>query len=89
MIEQTGLAGDFPVGLIGSAFKAGALFVEPLAAAIRRSPRKPGGGRGDGACRRLSLARRARWPAASGRWTPRELKSLLDAVLAREGVFRE
>jgi glucosamine kinase len=34
VIHQTGLAGDFPVGLIGSAFKAGAVFVEPLTAAI-------------------------------------------------------
>lgn len=34
VIEQTELAGEFPVGLIGSAFKAGAPFVEPLAAAV-------------------------------------------------------
>jgi glucosamine kinase len=35
VIRQTGLGGDsFPVGLIGSAFKAGAVFVEPLARAI-------------------------------------------------------
>jgi glucosamine kinase len=34
VIRQTGLRGDFPVGLIGSAFKAGRVFVEPLAAAI-------------------------------------------------------
>jgi len=43
VIDQTGLAGGsaagrpFPVGLIGSAFKAGAIFVEPLAAAITQS----------------------------------------------------
>ncbi len=30
VIGQTGLRGEFPVGLIGSAFKAGAVFVEPL-----------------------------------------------------------
>jgi N-acetylglucosamine kinase-like BadF-type ATPase len=35
VIRQTGLTGDFPVGLIGSAFKAGAVFVEPLTAAVR------------------------------------------------------
>ncbi len=40
VIDQTGLAANgsadgFPVGLIGSAFKAGAVFVEPLAQAIR------------------------------------------------------
>jgi N-acetylglucosamine kinase-like BadF-type ATPase len=34
VIHQTGLEGDFPVGLIGSAFKAGAVFVEPLTEAI-------------------------------------------------------
>jgi N-acetylglucosamine kinase-like BadF-type ATPase len=34
VIRQTGLAGSFPVGLIGSAFKAGAVFVEPLALAV-------------------------------------------------------
>jgi glucosamine kinase len=43
VILRTGLAGDggvdrpFPVGLIGSVFKAGAIFVEPLTAAIQRS----------------------------------------------------
>ncbi len=34
VIENTGLRGSFPVGLIGSAFKAGEVFVSPLAAAI-------------------------------------------------------
>jgi N-acetylglucosamine kinase-like BadF-type ATPase len=34
VIRQTGLNGEFPVGLIGSAFKAGAVFVEPLTRAI-------------------------------------------------------
>jgi N-acetylglucosamine kinase-like BadF-type ATPase len=41
--RQTGLAagaggadGEFPVGLIGSAFKAGALFVDPLVSTVRR-----------------------------------------------------
>jgi glucosamine kinase len=34
VIRQTGLAGDFPVGLIGSAFKAGPVFVEPLTRAV-------------------------------------------------------
>ncbi len=36
VIEQTGLVGEFPVGLIGSAFKAGALFVEPLTEVVHR-----------------------------------------------------
>lgn len=30
VIAQTGLQGEFPVGLIGSAFRAGRVFVEPL-----------------------------------------------------------
>ncbi len=34
VIRQTGLRGEFPVGLIGSAFKAGPVFVEPLTRAI-------------------------------------------------------
>ncbi|HVR05876.1 MAG TPA: BadF/BadG/BcrA/BcrD ATPase family protein [Solirubrobacteraceae bacterium] len=34
VIHQTGLEGEFPVGLIGSAYKAGAIFIEPLARAI-------------------------------------------------------
>jgi N-acetylglucosamine kinase-like BadF-type ATPase len=34
VINHTGLVGGFPVSLIGSAFKAGPLFVEPLSAAV-------------------------------------------------------
>ncbi len=34
VIRQTGLSGAFPVGLIGSAFKAGDIFVSPLTRAI-------------------------------------------------------
>ncbi len=34
VIARTGLQGDFPVGLIGSAFRAGEVFVGPLTAAI-------------------------------------------------------
>jgi N-acetylglucosamine kinase-like BadF-type ATPase len=36
VIEQTGLEGLFPVGLIGSAYKAGEVFVAPLSRRIRR-----------------------------------------------------
>jgi N-acetylglucosamine kinase-like BadF-type ATPase len=35
VIEHAGLQGEFPVGLIGSAFKAGVVFVEPLTQSIR------------------------------------------------------
>lgn len=34
-IRETGLEGEFPVGLIGGAFKAGAVFVDPLSAVVR------------------------------------------------------
>jgi glucosamine kinase len=34
VVGQTGLTGSFPVGLIGSAFKAGEVFVQPLTRAI-------------------------------------------------------
>jgi N-acetylglucosamine kinase-like BadF-type ATPase len=34
VIKQSGLSGSFPVGLIGSAFKAGTVFVEPLTKAV-------------------------------------------------------
>jgi glucosamine kinase len=89
VIEQAGLAGDFPVGLIGSAFKAGALFVEPLAAAIHEiAPlaavavveMAPAGG-----CVLLA----ARMAGRERALDPTELRSLLDTSLAREGVFRE
>ncbi len=36
VVEHAGLSGPFPVGLIGSAFKAGAVFVEPLEERIRQ-----------------------------------------------------
>jgi glucosamine kinase len=89
VVEQTGLAHDFPVGLIGSAFKAGAPFVEPLSTAVRAvAPQArvavvemaPVGG-----C--VLLAARAAGSEQSV--DPAQLKALLDAVLAREGVFRE
>lgn len=40
VIDRTGLEGEFPVGLIGSAYKAGAVFTDPLARAIHE--RAPG-----------------------------------------------
>jgi N-acetylglucosamine kinase-like BadF-type ATPase len=86
VIEQTGLRDEFPVGLIGSAFKAGAMFVEPLSAAIHRvAPRAqvgvvemaPVGG-----C--LLLA--ARVAGREREMDAQRLKQLLDAVLEREEV---
>jgi N-acetylglucosamine kinase-like BadF-type ATPase len=89
VIEQTGLVGEFNVGLIGSAFKVGALFVEPLTEVVRRAAPQarvevvemaPVGG-----C--LLLA--ARVGGGEQSIDSAALKVLLDAVLAREGVFRE
>ena len=37
VIEQTGLTGAFPVGLIGSAYRAGEVFISPLRARVARS----------------------------------------------------
>jgi glucosamine kinase len=89
VIAQTGLTGEFPVGLIGSAFKAGALFVEPLTTAVQETAPQaqvavvemaPVGG-----CLLLAARVGGREQAVD----PVHLKSWLDAVLAREGVFRE
>jgi N-acetylglucosamine kinase-like BadF-type ATPase len=83
VIRETGLDGAFPVGLIGSAFKAGAVFVEPLERAVHEiAPQAqiacvemaPVGG-----C--LLLAARA--CAASGAVDCGELAQRLDAALAR------
>ncbi|HXC46254.1 MAG TPA: BadF/BadG/BcrA/BcrD ATPase family protein, partial [Solirubrobacteraceae bacterium] len=89
VIEQTGLTGEFPVGLIGSAFKAGELFVAPLAAAIHElAPQArvavvemaPVGG-----CVLLAAVAAGRREAVD----PVGLGALLERVLAREEVFRE
>jgi N-acetylglucosamine kinase-like BadF-type ATPase len=89
VIEQTGLTGEFPVGLIGSAFKAGALFVEPLTDVVRRVAPQAEVGVVEmvpvGGC--LLLA--ARVGGGEMSIDSASLKRLLDVVLAREGVFRE
>lgn len=89
VIQQTGLTGEFPVGLIGSAFKAGALFVEPLTNVVRRVAPQAHVGVVEmapvGGC--LLLA--ARVGGGETSIDSATLKLLLDAVLAREGVFRE
>lgn len=89
VIERTGLTGEFPVGLIGSAFKAGAVFARPLGELLARTaPRvrvsvvemAPVGG-----C--LLLA--ARLAGREAALDHDELRRLLDGALAREGAFRE
>ncbi|MGH2879075.1 MAG: BadF/BadG/BcrA/BcrD ATPase family protein [Solirubrobacteraceae bacterium] len=89
VIERTGLSGNFPVGLIGSAFKAGEMFVDPLSALVHKvAPQAsvavvhmaPVGG-----C--LQLAARA--AGCENAISSEDLRSLLDDTLAREGAFRE
>jgi glucosamine kinase len=86
VIRQTGLGtssagagGAFPVGLIGSAFRAGAVFIEPLVSTVRESApdarvsvveMAPVGGS-------LLLAARARGEALD----PAELSRLIDGAL--------
>jgi glucosamine kinase len=89
VVERTHLTSEFPVGLIGSAFKAGELFVAPLARAIHEfAPQArvavvdmaPVGG-----CVLLAAAAAGRREAVD----PAELRSLLDTAVAQESVFRE
>lgn len=82
VIERTGLSGAFPVGLIGSAFLAGEVFVGPLTRAVRDAApdaqvapvrMAPVGGS-------LLLALHA--CGHDGAIAPEELEGLLDAALA-------
>ena len=84
VIHRTGLQGAFPVGLIGNAFKAGAVFVEPLTRAMHElAPEArisvvemaPVGGS-------LLLAMRA--CGCEGALSVTELERLLDEALAPE-----
>ncbi|HEX3910152.1 MAG TPA: BadF/BadG/BcrA/BcrD ATPase family protein [Solirubrobacteraceae bacterium] len=85
VVRRTGLdrAGSFPLGLIGSAFKAGALLLDPLSAAVHRSAPQaqvsvvemaPVGGS-------LLLALRA--CGCSEQLTAQELQELLDGALTQ------
>jgi glucosamine kinase len=86
VIEQTALAGSFPVGLIGGVFKAGEVMLEPFRRAIReRAPTAriarvemaPVGG---------SLLLAARACGRAEELDPDELSRLLDEALEREPV---
>jgi glucosamine kinase len=83
VISHAGLAGAFPVGLIGSAFRAGEVFVDPLADAVHAlAPEAavfvvemaPVGG---------SLLLAARACGCEGAVAVDELTRLIDAALAR------
>jgi N-acetylglucosamine kinase-like BadF-type ATPase len=82
VIRRTGLEGEFPVGLIGSAYKAGPVFVDPLTRAIHAlSPQArvavvemaPVGG---------SLLLAARACGADGTLAEIDLAELIDGALA-------
>jgi glucosamine kinase len=84
VIRSTGLQGAFPVGLIGSAFKAGGVFVDPLTRAIHElAPdacvavvmMPPVGG---------SLLLAARACGAEGALTDVDLAGLIEGALAGE-----
>jgi N-acetylglucosamine kinase-like BadF-type ATPase len=84
VIRMTGLDGEFPVGLIGSVYKAGVLYIDPLARAVHeRSPgarvaaveMAPVGGS-------LLLALRA--CGATGQLPRDALAALIDRTLAAE-----
>jgi N-acetylglucosamine kinase-like BadF-type ATPase len=83
VLEQTGLQGAFPVGLIGGAWEAGAVYVQPLSAEIHaiapearveRVELAPVGG---------SLLLAARACGRAGSLAPAELRLLIDEALAR------
>jgi glucosamine kinase len=85
-IRETALEGAFPVGLIGGGFKAGAVFVEPLSAAIHELAPQARIGTVSmapvGGC--VLLAARA---AGHGKvLDPGQLERLLDSALAVEAA---
>ncbi|HST55043.1 MAG TPA: BadF/BadG/BcrA/BcrD ATPase family protein [Solirubrobacteraceae bacterium] len=86
VIRQTELGGPFPVGLIGSAFKAGPMFVEPLTDVVRAAAPQarlavvemaPVGG---------SLMLAARAAGCEARIDPAGLTKLLDAQLTDQST---
>lgn len=90
VIRQTGLAddgaqggGSFPVGLIGSAFKAGPLFVGPLTQAVHACAPQAKVGTVEMAPVGGSLLLAARACGAGGQLSAAELAPLLEHALAR------
>jgi N-acetylglucosamine kinase-like BadF-type ATPase len=88
VILQTGLSSAsavrFPVGLIGSGFKAGALFVEPIAEAVRRYAPEALVSVVKTAPVSGSLLLAARACGRSDALDPAELLRLIDAAVAQE-----
>jgi N-acetylglucosamine kinase-like BadF-type ATPase len=88
VILQTGLSSpravQFPVGLIGSGFKAGALFVEPIAEAVRTCAPEALVSVVKTAPVSGSLLLAARACGRSDALDPAELLRLIDAAVAQE-----
>ena len=89
VIGQTGLgtgssgaAAPFPVGLIGSAFKAGEVFVEPLVETVRLASPEAQVSVVDMAAVGGSLLLAARACGRADAFDPGELSQLIDATLA-------
>ncbi|HWX96149.1 MAG TPA: BadF/BadG/BcrA/BcrD ATPase family protein [Solirubrobacteraceae bacterium] len=82
VIEQTGLHGSFPVGLIGGAFKAGAVYVGPLTEVIHERAPEAGVARVQLPPVGGSLLLAARACGCPERLRPEELARLIDEALA-------
>jgi glucosamine kinase len=82
VIRQTGLQGDFPVGLVGSGFKAGAIFVEPLVVAVHESAPEARVSVVEMAPVSGSLLLAARVCGRGDTLDPAELSRLIDTALA-------
>jgi N-acetylglucosamine kinase-like BadF-type ATPase len=86
VIEQTELRGSFPIGLIGGAWKAGAVFIEPLTEAVHARAPEARVARVEMAPVGGSLLLAARACGRADALDPDELSRLLDDALARQPV---
>jgi N-acetylglucosamine kinase-like BadF-type ATPase len=86
VIEQTELQGEFPVGLIGSAFKAGGVFMGPLTEAVHEYAPRARVARVEMAPVGGSLLLAARACCRAAELEPAELARLIEEALARQPV---
>jgi N-acetylglucosamine kinase-like BadF-type ATPase len=86
VIAQTGLEGSFPVGLIGGAFKAGAVLVQPLTDAIHEHAPEAGVTQVEMAPVGGSLLLAARACGRAEMLEPARLSRLIDDALASQPV---
>lgn len=81
VIARTGLRGEFPIGLIGSAYKAGAVLTEPLEQRVRRDAPQASIGAVEMAPVGGSLLLAARACGQQGRLDTGELARLIEGSL--------